>query len=454
MAPNFSARAASASRARRSVGNLIDQGLWTLSNLVALVAAAHLLNDRGLGAVSLCQLVYTTAALGLRALTGTPLLIRFARAGRRDLDRATTQAAALTLLLGVLLGAGTATCGLFASEPLRSSLLVLAPFLPVLLLQDLWRLAWITEDRPWAAAADDFSWLALAAVLFLTTRNLGVSAAGLVGMWCFAGTVAAGAGLLRFSPTVRPAAARAWFQAHRSLAALALSQTVLLVIMPFTAGLLLGAVAGLNTLGELRAGQTLVGPIRVIMVGAVLTLLPQMVRVGAEDADNTRRFAGRLSLALAGVSALWTVALLVTPASLGRLALGSAWHAGQPVAVAAGVGFVAVGLSAGPMIALLAFERKRPTLIGTAVVAVTSNVGILIGGARSGAVGASVGQTLGVIAALPVWWAAFSAMLKTPLWSASPGDAANAGAAVHVPGPEGLFGLGSTIAGSGPHVDK
>ncbi len=426
MAPNLSARARRASRTRSSAGNVIDQGLWTLSNLVVLVAAAHLLDDRGLGAVGLCQLVYTTAALGFRALTGTPLLIRFARAPRPDLDHATTQAAALTLLLGVVLAAGTATCGLFASEPLRSSLVVLAPFLPVLLLQDLWRLAWITEDRPWAAAANDFSWLALAAVLFLTTRTVGVSAAGLIGLWCVAGTVAAGAGLLRFTPSVRPAAARAWFQAHRSLAALALSQTVLLVIMPFAAGLLLGAVAGLGTLGELRAGQTLVGPIRVIMVGAVLTLLPQMVRVGAEGTYSTRRFAGRLSLALAGISALWTAGLLVTPASLGRLALGSAWHTGQPVAIATGVGFIAVGLSAGPMIGLLAFERKRPTLVGTAVVAVASNVGILVGGARSGAVGAAVGQTLGIVVALPVWWAALNAMLKTPLTPASASDGVDA----------------------------
>ena len=87
----------------------------------------------------------------------------------------------------------------------------------------------------------------------------------------------------------QPRATRAWLSEHRALiprfvaeaiASLTSSQLVLYGV---------GALAGLSTLGELRVGQLLIGPILVIFIGLQLVAIPQAVRALGHSVARLRQ---------------------------------------------------------------------------------------------------------------------------------------------------------------------
>ena len=143
----------------RLLGNVTDQGLSSLTNLLVSLFSAHLLRVEAFGVVSVVMTTYFVCVGVARAVVGDPLML--SRAQPKALPRETvSQVASASFGIGLLFA--LATIALWAVGPssgLTRALVVLGVGMPLLLLQDVARYIAFWRGSPWGAAANDLLWL-------------------------------------------------------------------------------------------------------------------------------------------------------------------------------------------------------------------------------------------------------------------------------------------------------
>lgn len=394
-------------RRRRALG-VIDQALSSLSNVGIAVVAARGLSPRGFGGFAVAMAIYAFAVGVARALATEPLLVR---GGPATLGSGAEAAGAMTTL-GLVAAGVCALGGVGLGGTAGRSLLALAPFLPMLLLQDAWRYVAFAADRPADALRVDVVWVGVqvgaSGLLVLSGAN---DPALFVVAWGAAGTAAAVAGTVwaRLWPSLR--SGPRWIAAHRDLGG-PFTAEFLVAGGAANAGLwVLGALSGLGAAGALRAGQTLFGPINIIYVGMLLTLVPQGARRLREDRPGVRPLMFRVSAAIAAVALLWTAALGILPMAAGRAILGDTWPQARPLLLPLGLAMTAGGLAVGPTAGLRSIGAARVALRARLFTLPAAILLPIAGAILADEVGFAVGFAVATWIAAGAWWVIFTRTL-------------------------------------------
>lgn len=344
---------------------------------------------------SICFTTYSLAILLMRSLVGTPITLLYS--GHRSVgiryEEEENASASLAVILGCVAAAGIALTALPLSRD-GNQFLILALALPFLLYQDGARHVAFARGCPALAAQSDGLWVALQGAGFLGAFLFdGASPDSLFAAWAVAGALA---GLMigaRLHLSLRLAGALAWARTHWQLCRRLLLECVI------TSGgvyvLLYGVVivSDAGELGRLRAAQTLLGPVSVLLLGGAALGVPESVRA-REDGPRLRRFAVRLSVFLAGFTIACGTFVYLTLPAFGPHVFPNAWSAARPLLPLMVLFNMALGASTGPMSGIRA-------LGGTAWIVRARSVStlghLLIGLPAAATVGAS-GALLGMAA--------------------------------------------------------
>jgi O-antigen/teichoic acid export membrane protein len=409
------ARAATADRSRRFVRlgwGVADQALSSLANLGLGAMVARAVSPDDFGAFGLAFSTYLITLGVCRALVSEPLVVRFSAVRQEEWRAASRAATGTALLVGVAVGAGCASAGLLIGGLFGRVLLTLAPLLPALLVQDTWRYAFFAEARGRRAFANDLAWSAtLLPALALLDRGGAHSASAFVLVWGLSGLFAAAVGSAQAGSAPDPRAAPAWLRGHADLSVPYLGEFAAL-----GAGELalfgIGGLVGLASVGALRAGQILLGPLRVLSLGVRLVAVPEGVRGLRAGVARTERPAVILSVAVTAVALAWGAVLLLLPASVGTALLGQSWTEARSVIVPLTLAMAGTGATTGAFVGLRALGAARRSLcvrVAIAPLMVAASIG---GAVVCGAPGAAWGMAAVVWLSVGLWWRQFGVALR------------------------------------------
>jgi O-antigen/teichoic acid export membrane protein len=202
----------------------------------------------------------------------------------------------------------------------------------------------------------------------------------------------------------RPESSRSWLREHRVLIPRYIAEATASLTSSQLALYGVGAVAGLETLGELRVGQLLIGPVLVIFIGMQLVAVPMAVRSLAVSTAHLRRLCLVVGLAMAGIAIAWGGVLTLMPADLGRVLLGPNWDPAHRLALILALGLAASSFSSGALIGLRAFAAATRSLRATVISSLLATVLTVWGAWLGGALGAAWGILLAHAAVMPLWW--------------------------------------------------
>lgn len=391
--------------AGRAGWNLADQVVSSATNLVLAVLAARALSVDGFGAFSVAFTIYAFLVAGGRSMIGRPLAVRYAAASREHFRTAAQAATGASVVLGILAGLVVAVVGVSLGGDVGTSLLCIGVLMPGLLLQDMWRMVFVTEGRPRAAFINDSLWglvqIALVAGFIAADRQ---SAVTLLGAWGGAALLVALFGAVQFRGRPLLLASTRWVHDQRDLMKYYFASFI--TIMGANQLTLL-LIAGLGTpadVGALRAAQVVLGPLNILGYALTAFAIPEIAR---------RQMAGRRAIqaaaALSGLLVLanltWGVALLALPDAVGAALLGDTWDSAQAVLPASLVGLVAIafGFGANVLMSALGFAKEtfRINWMLAPGLLIFGIAGLELGGAPGAALGLSLAQ---VVVAPAMWW--------------------------------------------------
>jgi O-antigen/teichoic acid export membrane protein len=393
----------------RAGWGVADQALSSLANLAVGALVARAVSPASFGAFGLVFSTYLIVLGGCRALVAEPLVVRFSACDDAEWRSATRAATGSALVLGIAAGLGCVAVGSAVSGAFGEALLALGVVLPGLVLQDTWRFAFFAVGRGRHAFLNDLAAAAALpalAVLSTVTHDVGL----FVLLWGAAGTVAALVGAFQARIAPAPIAGPSWIRGQRDLGlpylgefgALGAGEAALFGVAGF---------AGLAAAGALRAGQILVGPLRVLFVGVRLVAVPEGVRLLRDRDSSPRTAAVRLSAVLAGVALAWGALLTMLPASLGEALVGRSWGEARDVMVPLSLGLAGTGAVTGAVVGLRALAAARRSLRSRVLVTPFMVLGTLAGAAVAGAPGTAWGIALVTWLSVGLWWRQFLAAL-------------------------------------------
>jgi O-antigen/teichoic acid export membrane protein len=390
--------------ANRTIWSLADQALSSTTNFGITILIARSFSPRALGSFALAYAYYIALLQLSRCFTSEPLTVRFSGSHRDAWHGATLHAASTAVTLGCLgMAVGLAVAAL-TDGALQSSFLVVSVFLPMLLLQDLWRFGFFAAGRPRAAAANDAVWVVAMAVLVLAAYAAGSpTATGLVLVWAFSGAVAGVFGVFQVRGRPRPGHVHGWIATHRDLGVRFAGEFLVYSAAIQATLYIVGAVAGVAAVGSIRAAQTLVGPVSLIFLGVSFGAVPEGVRIASRSPVRLPRFVSTLSVCLACVGLMWGALLLVMPDGLGEAILGDSWRSARTLMVPIVIAVIAEGLNVGPWVGLRALAAAGRSLRGRTMIAAVTMVAGAAGSITMGAWGAAAGFAAGSVVATGVW---------------------------------------------------
>ena len=403
-------RSPTASRMR---WGMVDQCASSLTNFAVTVAAARTATEEEFGAFSLAMAVYIFLLWMARSLATEPLVVRYAGAPWGTQRLAAKEAVGLALVVGCASAAGMAAAGALAGGLPGRALLVMALFMPALLVQDAYRYVLVMAGKARGAAANDCAWLLL---LALAGVALGVSgnadAIRLAAAFGVSGTVAALLGARQTRVVPSPGSTPGWLRRNRELAVPYVLELVAVNGTTQLAMIGIAVIAGVAAVGHLRAAMLLLSPLTVLFAGVYLVGTPEAVRLGARSLGALARFVTGLAAASALLIVLFAMVVMSTPGRIGSAVLGTTWlparHLLWPIALMTSAS--ACSLSA--VVGLRALRAQRRSLYARAWVApVTLGfalVGAYVGGAQGAAIGLGIAATVGAA----ISWAAFRRALS------------------------------------------
>jgi O-antigen/teichoic acid export membrane protein len=299
---------------------------------------------------SICFTTYLLAVLLFRALVAIPVTLLYSGHREAKSGADTEENAALTL--GVIVACASAPMLAIASLLLdgnRDQFFILAVALPFLLYQDGARYIAFARGCPAMAAKSDALWFGLQVAGFAVAFLLGrASPASLFATWAISGALAGIMIGLRLHLPLRAAGAAAWLGAHWQLCRRLLMECVITSGGVYAMLYALVVVADSGQLGRLRAAQTLLGPVSVLLLGGAALGVPESVRT-REDGPGMRRFAVRLSVFLATFTVVCGVCVYLALPAFGPHLFPSSWSAARPLIPLLVVFNMALGASTGPI---------------------------------------------------------------------------------------------------------
>lgn len=414
---------------RRASLNLVDQVLSAVTNVVLSFLVARAVDATGFGAFSVAFVVFGVLIGVERSLVGQPLNIRFSAAEGEERRTVLGSATGTVLAVAGVGAVAVAGGGVLTGGTLGATLLVLAPLLPGLLIQDTCRLAFFAQGRPHLAVVNDLAWAVLQFAAMAVLLDKGVDRPWpYVLAWGGAATAAAVLGLLqmRVAPAIRGAAR--WIRGQIDLTGYLLMEYLIGAGSAQGSILLVGAVGSLDDVGSLRAAQVLLGPVGIIAAAISTFALPEVSRRTALGSSVRYRLATGISAFVVVVTLAYAAVLLVIPDSLGTLLLGDTWIGASSVLLPMSLASAMAGACLGPSIVIYAMGQARrtfrlhafeaPLLIGCMA------GGLVLGGTPGAAWGLAVSMTVMV----PLWFWQLRVLLSGASTSAAQAKAAGSSA--------------------------
>lgn len=389
---------------RRRALVMADQCAASLSNIVVGIFVARALPAEGFGSFGLAWVAYLLALGACRALVGEPLLSLYSHesSGRR-VQRAPDLLGA-TLTLSLALAAIVLVVGLVLDGAPAATLLALCPVLPVVLLQDTWRFMFII-DKAGVALALDLAWL-VTVCLVLTQAPNDASPGWFVVAWGLSAVPGLVLAALVGGPSLSLVRPLRWLHEERAtgsrffgefVSAQAAGQITLAVV---------GGAAGMAALAAVRSSQILYGPLNTLHAGIYLAVVPDGARVRS-DPPRLMRLASAATAIIVGAAAVWTLACLAMPSTLGEQLFGATWSDGQSLVLPMGLAMIAGSAATGGFAGVRSLGDARSSMRAR-LASLPGELVLPIGGAvLGGALGFAVGLLLARVVSAAVWWTAF-----------------------------------------------
>jgi hypothetical protein len=310
---------------KNGVVGLVDQGMSSLSNVLALIVVAQNLSASAFGSFSVAYAVLIFLLTLSRSYFGTQLTLTDTRVVA--LDRARSVTGALILLAPALAVCVGAFGFLLAGQADPSIALVVAIAAPVVCFQDALRYAAVAIEKPYAALASDAVWVVIMAIPALGVVRLAGSKVMFLWLAAAATALIVAAALLRIKPNLR----NGWrlMRAERH----AVANSVMVGSAVLAAASLFIVIATTRSLGAASAGSlqgasTAMGPLNVLLTFVTLNLNATLLR---RPRSRDLSFCVRVALLLAAAVTVWSVAILLLPDGTGRALLGDSWSGARIV---------------------------------------------------------------------------------------------------------------------------
>jgi O-antigen/teichoic acid export membrane protein len=404
----------------RAGWSFTDQALSSLSNFGLSVLMAKSTGVDGYGAFAIAFTIFTFLQGISRALVNNPYLIRYGQVGDEEAAEAARGGSGLALILGTAAAPIVIIVAFFLHGEAVPTVATMAVALPALLVQDVWRSVFIARQRPRSAAANTAVWTALqfaalGVILLAGERNSAV----LMAAWGATGAVAAvlaawwGGG----SPSVR--GAREFARRGRDLSGYLVAEWLTLLGALQIALLVVGGIGSAADVGFLRASQTLLGPLNILVVATFSFWVPELVRRPHFSNSRLRTIAAVLSGLLAVLTLACGVVLLSLPDHVGRAILGDVWAGTRPTLLPTTLFMVGVALMVGPVTVIRARGVPRASFKVNLLVGALLLVCTPIGFVMDGAAGAAAGFAVANLVPVPLFWWQMEVALRKPATSVS-----------------------------------
>jgi O-antigen/teichoic acid export membrane protein len=354
--------------ARAVTWGFIDQGVSSATNLGLSLLAGRALGPNGLGLVFLGFSAYLVALGFQRALLTEPLVAVSSAFSAEARHRAARYC--LTVAIGTSLVATVvlAVAGAVISGRVGRDLLVFAPWLLPLLLQDYWRTILFRDGRGAAAAANDGIWL----VVIAATAPLAFHASTESAVIAWWGAGAAAAAAIGFAQTrctpERIRVSLSWWRAEaRSLGGWLGASSLVYSALSYGTVFVLVGLLGTSQVGGLRAVSVVFAPLSLVGPAIALPGLPAVSRALAVSAQRARMLA--LWLSFTGVAIIGTYVSLLSlgGSALLKIVFGRSFGEFSNIIWPVGIGQIAAASAIGFDLLLTARRRGKVVLVTEAI---------------------------------------------------------------------------------------
>jgi O-antigen/teichoic acid export membrane protein len=389
---------------RRVLWVVVDQAVSSVGNFGLGLVVARSSSASEFGAFGIVFSLYLILVAASRAVCSEPLLVRHSDATPDELASGVKESTGAALVVGLVASVGCALVAPFLPSPTQGAVLALAVVLPGLLLQDAWRHAFFVQARPGRAVANDGLWTVTSLCLVLWLGRSEQSSLGLLVLaWGAAGSLAGLLGAAQAGLRPRPRATASWWRKHRDLAARFLGEVAVTTGTTNTALVLIGVTGGLQVVGALRGAEVLLGPMRVLALATPAAVIPELVRLRNRRPDTLRSRCALVSVGLASVTVLWSVALHLVPDDAGRAVLGQSWSGARAVLGIVTLDTAAIGVAIGAAVGLRALAAARRSLRARLTQAPLT-LTVPVAGAQAGASGGAWGYAGVSVVGAVIWW--------------------------------------------------
>lgn len=394
---------------RRLGWGVSDQAMSSLSNFVLGIVVAKSLGAADFGAFSLAYVTYGVIINASRGLATDPLVVRFSGKETPAWRKAVADSSATAAAVGLITGVACIVVGLVVpNQEVKQAFLALGFGLPGLMLQDSWRFAFFAVGKGNKALLNDLVWSvlligALVGLLVSGHRNVFLC------MLAFGATatIAAGFGVLQTGIVPRPSGVIHWVVDHHALGTRYLVENVSIGAARQVRMFVLGAAAGLASVGYVRAAEILMGPFLVVLMGVSQVAVPEASHVLKRAPRKLARFCFGLGAVEAVAAAVWGVVILaLLPLGLGDLLLGpKLWPQAAALLTPVNIGMALACFSTGAAAGVRALGAAPRSLRAQLISSVLYVLGGGLGAYYWGAAGSCWGVAIATTIAAFVWWA-------------------------------------------------
>jgi O-antigen/teichoic acid export membrane protein len=391
-----------------------DQAVSSLSNFALGVYVARTFGASSFGAFTLAYVTYSVVLNAARGLATDPLLVRYSGAAPERWRRAVSASSATALTVGVVIGLVCVVAGLLLPRPVGPVFVALGAGLPGLMLQDSWRFAFFAQGRGFRALLNDLVWTVLLILALVAMHYIGGGDPARC-LLAFGGTasVAAILGAVQTGILPEPARIAGWISEHRQLSLRYMTENVSSSGASQIRAFVLGGVASLVAVGQVRAAEILMGPFLVVLMGVSQVAVPEASRVLHRAPHRLARFCLALGGVQAAAALAWGLVIMVAlPLGVGDLLLRELWRPADHLLPAVMLSVMAGCFSTAATSGLRAMGVARRSLRAQLSASVLYLIGGLGGAVFWGAPGTCWGVALAGGLGTLVWWHQLRAALK------------------------------------------
>jgi O-antigen/teichoic acid export membrane protein len=385
--------------------SVIDQGTSSVTNLIAVLVVAQVLDAKDFGVFSL---LYSglTLLLGLsRAFFGIPISIG-AREDPASLKALFDSSFSAVVILAIPICLSMGMVGIFSviagggSSSAAMLVVALGVATPLALLQDVGRYYAIASGRPLVALISDALWLVLLApAVWLGLLKLELL---FVSAWVFAIVASLVLIVLWLKPSLSLRPGLNLLKPGRGLRESAAATVLFSSGTTLVVGFLVTPVYGAAAVGSLRGAGTLFGPVNTLITFLDFGILSRLTR---QDRSKDVRSAGVVAVALCGVALAWWAFLLWIPERFGTAVLGETWAGARRLLPATGIEYFFLAFVASMVLVLKLRRAARPLfvnkIISSAAIVAGAFVVVLFRGPLIGvSLGMAFGALIGAVAAV------------------------------------------------------